>query len=214
MPKTSTKPLSKIDAAWLENYQKLVEYKERSGHCHVPSKDPILGGWVRNQRKANNKNEIRKDRKRKLNKIGFDWDPKQAVRDSRSEAAWEKVYQQLVDFYREHGHCQVPSSRELQKEDPKDERTKRMKKLVTWVTTQRARRKATDSPTSEQEPEAKGKPRTAYKVMPQYQIDSLDTLGFDWNPQDFDKVWDKKFSELEQYKTKNGDCLVPKSTQN
>ena len=59
--------------------------------------------------------------------------------------------------------------------------------------------------------EVSAKGRVTYKPMTQRQIDLLDQLGFEWNLQDFDKIWDQKFAELEQFKAQQGDCLVPQS---
>jgi len=38
-------------------------------------------------------------------------------------------------------------------------------------------------------------------------IDALNEIGFIWNP--LEEYWMKKYEELNEYKRKNGDCLVP-----
>jgi hypothetical protein len=38
-------------------------------------------------------------------------------------------------------------------------------------------------------------------------ISKLEDLGFEWDP--IKEDWDLKYSELEAYKDKNGDCRVP-----
>jgi hypothetical protein len=35
----------KLSAEWLSHYNKLIEFKNKSGDCNVPSDDP-LGAWV------------------------------------------------------------------------------------------------------------------------------------------------------------------------
>jgi hypothetical protein len=64
------------DKLWHQQYEKLLEYKRKSGHCKVPNKhkdDKSLGTWVRNQRARHARNEMRQGRKKLLNKIGFAW---------------------------------------------------------------------------------------------------------------------------------------------
>jgi uncharacterized protein YbgA (DUF1722 family) len=64
------------DKLWSQQHVKLVEFKRKYGHCMVPSKyeqDPSLGKWVTNQRTNHINNNIRRDRKELLDKIGFAW---------------------------------------------------------------------------------------------------------------------------------------------
>jgi hypothetical protein len=61
---------------WHQQYEKLVEFKRKYGHCMVPrgdKEDASLGIWVSNQRSNNNKSKMRPDRKEPLDKIGFFW---------------------------------------------------------------------------------------------------------------------------------------------
>ena len=94
------------DAKWEQKYQELVEYKKRHGHCNVPTpfrENPPLGKWVSQQRyKYNQENScnIKDERIRKLESIGFSWFPKQ---DS-----WWSMYEELKRFKEAHGHCRVP----------------------------------------------------------------------------------------------------------
>jgi len=139
-----SKTLYKIDVAWRNNYKKLVGYKNRTGTCNVPSKDPEMGE-VRCQRNANNKGQIRNDRKKKLDSIGFDWSPNSSVRNARSEAAWELMYEQLKEYKDFHGNCRLPSTRALKKNENNlsENELKHMRKLVSWTHQQRLRRKVT-----------------------------------------------------------------------
>jgi hypothetical protein len=64
------------DKLWLQQYEKLVEFKRKKGHCIVPTKyepDRSLGHWVRNQRTSHIDNKIRLDRKELLDVIEFVW---------------------------------------------------------------------------------------------------------------------------------------------
>jgi hypothetical protein len=65
---------------WHQQYEKLVEFKRKHGHCTVPHRyeqdkalGKSLGIWVSMQRKYHNKNKMRLDRKELLDKIGFAW---------------------------------------------------------------------------------------------------------------------------------------------
>jgi hypothetical protein len=64
------------DTKWNKQYEKLVEFKRKNGHCVVPNKyqeDAALGNWVQQQRYLHRKNTIRLDRKGLLDDIAFVW---------------------------------------------------------------------------------------------------------------------------------------------
>ena len=93
------------------------------------------------------------------------------------------MYRQLVAYNEEHGDCLVARN---------DEKNK---KLATWVNAQR---------------------RTHYRLlqdrehsaMAEERIAKLEEIGFVWNAQE--AAWESMFSALIEYRTKHGDCLVPK----
>jgi hypothetical protein len=92
------------DKQWNKQYEKLVEFKRKNGHCLVPSKyeeDKVLGVWAVTQRHFHSKNTIRLDRKKLLDEIGFVWSVDYSAR-------WNKQYEKLVAFKRKNGHCIVP----------------------------------------------------------------------------------------------------------
>jgi hypothetical protein len=61
--------------AWKEGFAKLLQFKEREGHCSVPTGLIVdefkLGVWNRNQRKT--KDSMSPERKQRLDNIGFIW---------------------------------------------------------------------------------------------------------------------------------------------
>ena len=63
---------------WEIGFAALKAFKAREGHCRVPSShiegDLKLGYWVSTQRRK--KNIMSKERKQRLNRIGFVWRPK------------------------------------------------------------------------------------------------------------------------------------------
>jgi len=62
------------NAKWEIMYEELRKFKDRVGHCNVPSSysdNPKLGRWVRRQRSQRSK--VLKERASKLDLIGFSW---------------------------------------------------------------------------------------------------------------------------------------------
>jgi hypothetical protein len=68
----------KLDAKhWHQQYEKLLEYKRKNGHCKVPQTknkdDKTLGWWVSTQRKRHANNKMLPDRKELLDANDFVW---------------------------------------------------------------------------------------------------------------------------------------------
>jgi hypothetical protein len=64
------------DHKWSQQYEKLIEFKQKNCHCIVPLKykeDEAFGRWVGNQRTLQKSNELRQDRKDLLNDLEFVW---------------------------------------------------------------------------------------------------------------------------------------------
>ena len=97
--------------AWDERYQQLVQYIEQYGHANVPqgsAENPSsLGNWVKKQREAyqkfnqDEKSTMTQEQIDRLNQLGFVWDPWQE--------AWMERYKELVEYYKENGHVDVPA---------------------------------------------------------------------------------------------------------
>jgi len=110
----------KATANWEEMFQALVAFKENQGHCGVPAKwseNPQLGTWVGTQRQAFRKGKLSGEWVARLEALGFEWDP--------VTADWEEMFQALVAFKKDKGHCGVPDK---WSENPQ---------LGTWVGTRR-----------------------------------------------------------------------------
>ena len=91
---------------WANGYQALIQFIKREGHLEV-SRDHVEGGlklgiWVRGQRKE--KNRLSDERIRKLDILGFKWNP--------LEDKWGSGFSVLMKFYKREGHCRVPASHE------------------------------------------------------------------------------------------------------
>jgi hypothetical protein len=94
------------DKKWNEQYQKLVEFQGKNGHCLVPRRyqeDVSLADWVATQRGRHAKTTIPLDREVLLNEIGFVW------RVPNSAPSWQQQYEKLVEFKQKKGHCIVPA---------------------------------------------------------------------------------------------------------
>ena len=117
---TSEGEVTQSQYRWRVQFEALVEFKEKHGHCNVPrqyKENPQLGRWVNNQRWAECNGKLVPERKRQLDELGFVW-------SKSSDEAWEEMFRQLEEFQMEQGHCNVPQ----QYENPK---------LGWWVNTQR-----------------------------------------------------------------------------
>ncbi|MBF0164626.1 MAG: helicase associated domain-containing protein [Magnetococcales bacterium] len=91
------------EVIWLESFRGLEGFKERFGHLLVPGdwpENPRLAAWVTAQRNARLKGHLAPEHAERLSALGMIWDPKEAVA--------EEMMQQLRDFKRRHGHCEVP----------------------------------------------------------------------------------------------------------
>lgn len=112
------------DHAWELMFRRLEDFKNEFGHCRVPhnwEKDRQLALWVMRQRKMNLRGNIQDYRRQTLNQIGFTW----AIKETY-DAQWESYFEQLADFKKEFGHCNVPG-KNIQ--------------LVSWIERQRLSKK-------------------------------------------------------------------------
>jgi hypothetical protein len=101
------------DEIWPQQYEKLVEFKRKYGHCIVPQGyeiDTYLGKWVSYQRQMHIKNKMRQDRIELLDELGFAW--KVRGTDNYKTKTWDLQYENLVEFKQTNGHCLVPQGYE------------------------------------------------------------------------------------------------------
>ena len=228
--------VDKLGFTWDIWYGKLINYKEKHGHCNVPNRWPEnkqLGSWVGTQRKAYQDKKLSEGHKKRLEEIGFIWD---AI-----EADWEEMFTALKEYKERFGHCNIPS---IWAEN---------KQLAEWIKAQRKNyRRATlsddkikrledigfvwDFPESSWEmkfdalkeykknhgncnvpqgwAENKqlgrwvGRQREAYqdKKLSNDRVRRLKDIGFVWEPYESD--WEEMFEVLKEYKENHGDCNV------
>ena len=184
--------ISTREERWNNHFEQLVAFKERYGHCNVPQKPTAkikesysqLASFCRNVRQQYRylqQNETKhlcflsEERIEQLQSIGFEW--------SSHDAAWYSKYEELVDFWKRHGHSNVPTN---WSENPS---------LRSWVGYQRIRYKGKNS---------------KYKPLSPKQIKLLDSIGFRWSPKD--ELWWKNFAELKAFKNEHGNLNVTSSS--
>lgn len=126
---------------------------------------------------------LTEERIRRLDEVGFVW----SIRDD-----WQKHYDELKEYKKKHGHCNVPS------------RYSENRRLGIWVSAQRAAYKS--GPKEPVENSGRAVPLT------QERIDLLNELGFTWTIRSRDTLgesWFQRLQELKAFKNKYGHCLVP-----
>eukprot|EP00978_Attheya_sp_CCMP212_P048291 scaffold499226_cov43-Attheya_sp.AAC.1 len=128
---------------WDLMFSHLLKFIEENGHARVPrnylSGDIQLGRWVSNQQKSQRNSKIRDDRRRRLEAVGFLWVRiERCVLTSKErtyrkvDESWNRMYQHLVDFKKEHDHWMVPIRTWLMEEDDDGGGTSQ-KDLSTWI---------------------------------------------------------------------------------
>jgi len=113
-----------LQQKWDQKIAALIEFKSRYGHCNVPQRyadDSSLAAWLPNQRLAYKRGTLAAGRVLQLERLGVEWDP--------DDANWYAQLEELKDFQKSEGHCNVPK---LYDEKPQ---------LGIWLTNQRARKK-------------------------------------------------------------------------
>jgi Helicase associated domain len=121
----------------------------------------------------NKQSSMTQQRIGQLNELGFIW--------HAQEAAWMRQFNELQQFYDEHGHCNVPI------------RDEKFPKLGLWVKEQRrhyALRK-------------RGKP----SHLSQERYNLLNSLDFCYDAHN--TTWLKHFHQLEQCHQEHGSCMIP-----
>jgi hypothetical protein len=220
--------------SWEIAFRQLSIYKEVVGHCHVPrgyiQNGLDLGNWANNQRAR--KDSIRVENRRRLDEIGFIWDP--------LEADWQQGFFHLTTYKNREGHCRVP-----------DDHIENGFRLGTWVGNQRRAKDKLSKHRLQRLEEIgfvwnphedaweKGfKILVGYKQLEghcrvpwghnengfplgiwvsnqrknedlsQERRQRLDEIGFVWDP--FAEAWEKGFNYLVAYREREGHCRVPR----
>jgi hypothetical protein len=227
------------DKKWNKQYEKLVEFKRKNGHCQVPQRcqeDVSLGMWVNTQ----SKDTIRLDRKVLLDELGFVWNVK--------AHQWHLQYGKLVEFKRKNGHCNVMARYQedmslglwvntQRRKDAKNEIRSDRKVLLdeigfVWKVEDHRwhlqygklvefKRKNGHClvPKGYEEDVALGlwvgtqRGSHAQNKMRSDRQELLDEIGFVWRVGNYAPSWNTQYEKLVEFKRKHGNCLVPQRYQ-
>ncbi|WCK57351.1 Helicase associated domain protein (plasmid) [Aneurinibacillus sp. Ricciae_BoGa-3] len=228
---------SRLKDTWEAHFAQLVEFKNKHGHCMVPTnyKNRKLSSWVVQQRSQYNTAQLQQERIDKLNQIGFEW--------SYHEATWNQMFDTLVSYKNKYGDCLVPKN---YPENPS---------LGGWVITQRINNKkgvleedkkikleqlGFSWDAREEHWERMYKQLVQYKKdfghcivlkrenqyktlatwvsqqrklynkgeLPENRTDRLEQIGFVWDT--FFDQWYENFLQLKDFREQHGHCNVPK----
>jgi hypothetical protein len=148
---------------WEAKLEELVTFRKKVGHCLVPhnwKENTPLAQWVIRQRKQHNlkvrgeHSTMTVEREKTLEDLGFIW-------SSHNEDVREERLNEIRDFRKTFGHCNVPSS------------YAENMRLSIWVKYQRRQYKLF----------RRGENRS---TLTQDRIDKLTDLGFVWNPRNME----------------------------
>jgi hypothetical protein len=102
---------STVGRRWERCFQRLMEFRRRFGHCHVPAewKENItLGRWVVKTRMLRLRGRLRQDKICQLDEVGFVWDAI-GTRKIQHDALFGERLAELVAFHKRYGHWRVPT---------------------------------------------------------------------------------------------------------
>jgi len=224
-----------FDMQWEEGFTHLQRFHQREGHSRVPTNHREqgyrLGGWASHQRK--DKDTMPPDRRRRLDALGFVWDP--------IAAQWEESVRCLTSFRQREGHCLVPDTHREQglrlgqwvsdqrkdKDTMPPDRRRRLDALgFIWdvLTTKweegihfleifRQREGHCRIPQNHREQGFRlgqwvSVQRQAQDMLPDRRR-RLDALGFVWDV--LTTKWEEGFRNLTVYRQREGHCRIPQN---
>lgn len=217
----AAKPVQKSpsdpDKNWREIFERFKAYVAANGADVVTVVDEEtkkLNRWMLYQRQAKKRGELSEARIHALNEIGFVWQRNarragpHAARPPAVEVpitrTWDELFSELVDFFKLHGHCNVPDDWTAQPE------------LARWVAKQR-RAKKQNQLTPEQVSRMEeigfawsthdgGWDASRERLAPD-RVRRLDEVGFEWDP--IGTRWEEMFQRLVEFKKEHGHTNVP-----
>jgi len=175
-----------LAGSWERMHGLLLAYRDREGHCDVPSKHEEqgakLGDWLSKQRTAFKRGKLESRRVRALEAAGVVWD---VVAEQ-----WERNYALLRAYREREGHANVP-----------DRHVEEGERLGAWLQSQRKRHQARGL--SEEE-------RKAKRVSPlsDEEVGRLEALGVVWDV--VAEQWERSFALLRAYREREGHANVPR----
>lgn len=197
-PKEETKPAKKKQAdinlqQWEEMYAQMVAYKGQHGHVNVPSKEQKLYSWVAKNRLywkrflKGESNTMSHYKIQKLVDLGLGTIENGPFTNLAYDARWEEMYQELVRFKNQYGHCNVVKHSD------------QYPALVGWASQQRG------AFFNRQERAATGIKKRGICLTDE-RMNKLAAIGFRFKVQ---SDWDERLKQIIEYKALNGNTRVP-----
>lgn len=171
---------------WKINYEALLEFHRKHNHCRVPGRykeNPKLGAWVKLQRedykhfKEGKKSPMNEWRIQMLENIGFEFS---LFSTEERKNTWIRRLQELMEYRRIHGNCDVPQAHPG---------------LGKWVAKIRLKYRQF----------SKGEDTNLTKEH----VDLLTELGFRFSVGKGRNSWDSFFLDLLEFKRKHGHTHIP-----
>ena len=219
---------------WEGCFESLADFQKREGHCNTPSNLTANGirvsSWIERQRAR--RAQLTTHQIRRLNAIGFSWDP--------LEQQWEEAFTALQEFRKREGHCQVPRSytanglklgswvkwQRNQKAQLTPSRAKRLRILgFSWDPLEQQWEEAFTALQEFRKREGHCQVPQSYianglklglwarlqrkkkaKLTPE-RVTRLSALGYIWDPQG--EQWEEGFAALQEFKKREGHCRAP-----
>lgn len=93
--------LVSVHSSWESMFAALVKFKHHHGHCDIGLRHDLdLALWIMGQREARGRGRLTDDQIRRLDGIGFVWEPR--------DVYWDAMFDALAQFKQSYGHCNVP----------------------------------------------------------------------------------------------------------
>lgn len=179
-----------MDRLWNTMFAAVVTYKKKHGHSLVQPDDGMDGRlhrWAAERRSEARKGTLRADRRRRLDKVGFQWGG-----HYHRWIGWETRFAQLAAYKKRFGDCDVPCHW------PKDRR------LGHWVSNQRSFR--CKGWLSQERIDRLDK--IGFRWLARFRLDAP-PQSFREQMKALDQLWESKLAELVRFKKKHGHCRIP-----
>ena len=192
----------RTDQKWDEMVSGLRQYRNKHGHTMVrPSDDPKLHQWIKNIRN-NYRHQYRNDTQAaaaagvssssyRSRLTPAKWETLQELDFCWEPGAfqWDSSFRELCQFQDQFGHCHT-TRRDYRKDYPK---------LCNFVQNQRREYKFWLAGNRTQ--------------LSKDRIQRLNSIGMEWF-KSHEMVWEKRYHQLEQIYTEDGNCHVPQGYSN
>ncbi len=229
--------LDRLGVSWDKWFGLLQKFHKREGHCRV-TQDLFEGGfnlskWVFKQRNSYVNKQLTAERIKRLDSLGFNWDP--------FAEQWDQAFTALKKFRKREGHCRVTQSfiedgvslgswvnRQRQiKEELTVERLNKLDSLgFSWDPLIERWDQALAALVKFKKREGHLRVKKGHiedgvklsswmntqrhfrtkKLLTSERIKRLDAIGFSWDPRI--EQWEEYFSALEKFCATEGHCRV------